>query len=586
MSEEHNDVSGRERRLDEVLGTYFEALAAGRAPERQELLDRHPDLAADLTEFFADQEAVDRWTESLRPAAQAALTEAVAAVLTPPPDGQLRLTPDAPLSFGGYELLEEIGRDGMGVVYKARQKVPSRLVALKVIRAGWLASPAEVQRFRAEAEAAASLDHPNIVPIYEVGEHAGQPFFSMKLIEGGSLAGPLDRFREVPQAARLVVILARAVHHAHQRGILHRDLKPSNVLLDGEGRPHVTDFGLARRLEGDGSLTESGAPVGTPSYMAPEQAAGRKGAVTTATDVYGLGAVLYAVLTGRPPFRAETAVDTLLLVRESEPEPPRQINARVDRDLETVCLKCLHKDPARRYGSADTIADDLERWLAGKPIQARRTGAVERLVKWVRRRPGVAVAAAGLLVSLLMLAGVTGWVLADREARWGDAERRAGEALRNADGFVLREDWSEGLRAVALAEGFLAGFPEETPLRRQARQLSRDLEMAHRLQEARLSIATVKEGHFDGGALTRSTRPPSGSTGWTWTGSTPGRRQSRFEGGPFPGNWWRRWITGPAFGRGSRRGAGSTSWRCPGRPTRTRGAIDSGTSWRGRTPGH
>src|SRR5579884_2639141 len=215
MSEEHNGVSEREYRLDEVLGGYFEALAAGRAPDRQELLARHPDLADDLTGFFADQEAVDRWTESLRPAAQEALTEAVAAALTPPAGSFLSPTPDAPLPFGGgYELLEEIGRGGMGVVYRARQKVPSRLVALKAIRAGWLAAPAEVQRFRAEAEAAASLDHPNIVPIYEVGEHHGQPFFSTRLVEGGSLAGQLERFREVPRAARLVVILARAVHHA------------------------------------------------------------------------------------------------------------------------------------------------------------------------------------------------------------------------------------------------------------------------------------------------------------------------------------------------------------------------------------
>jgi WD40 repeat protein len=413
MGGEHDDVSERERRLDEVLGSYFEALTAGRAPDRQELLARHPDLAADLAEFFADEEAVDRWTGSLRPVAQTALTEAVADALTPPTGGQT--TAPAPSPFrvrGGYELLEEVGRGGMGVVYRARQKVPARVVALKVILGSWLAPPEDVQRFRNEAEAAACLDHPNIVPIYEVGEHKGRPFFSMKLLEGGSLNQPrhLHRFRADPQAAaRLVVTVARAVHHAHQRGVLHRDLKPANILLDGEGRPHVGDFGLAKRLQAGGSLTHSGAIVGTPGYMAPEQASGRKGVVTTATDVYGLGAVLYALLTGRPPFQADTTLDTLMQVLEHEPEPPRRRNPAVDRDLETVCLKCLHKDPKRRYPDAAALADDLQRFLDGKPIQARPGAWWGRIVKWGRRRPLLAALVAVSLLAALALAGGAAW---------------------------------------------------------------------------------------------------------------------------------------------------------------------------------
>jgi WD40 repeat protein len=316
---------------------------------------------------------------------------------------------------GDYELLAELGRGGMGVVFMARQKRLNRTVAVKLIRAAELASPAEVQRFRAEAEHAAQLDHPSIVPVYEVGEHAGQPFFSMKLVEGGSLAdqgpGPADCRR----AAALVATVAGAVHYAHQRGILHRDLKPANVLLDGAGQPHVTDFGLAKRVAGhDGqpgaTLTRSGALVGTPSYMAPEQAGGKKG-LTTAVDVYALGAILYELLTGQPPFKAANPLDTVFKVLNDEPVPPRRLQPKVPRDLEIVCLKCLRKEPQQRYASAQELADDLRRFLDGQPITARPVPGVERVLKWARRRPAAAglvfasgvalVAAAGLVLGAL-----------------------------------------------------------------------------------------------------------------------------------------------------------------------------------------
>jgi tetratricopeptide (TPR) repeat protein len=300
----------------------------------------------------------------------------------------------------------------MGVVYRARQKSLNRLVALKMVRAGRWSSAADVRRFRNEAETVALLDHPHIVPVYEVGEEQGQLYFSMKLVGGGSANEQLARFTGHPRAAaRLVVSVARAVHHAHQRGVLHRDLKPSNILLDAQGQPLVTDFGLAKRVEGAPTLTESGALIGTAPYMAPEQTYGRKGAVTTATDVYGLGALLYALLTGRPPFTGETPLEILEQVKEQAPQPPGRLNPRVDRDLETVCLKCLEKEPPRRFGAAEAVAEDLERWLKGEPIMARPAGRFERAWRWCRRNPVVASLALlfvasviGLAVSLLMVA--------------------------------------------------------------------------------------------------------------------------------------------------------------------------------------
>jgi tRNA A-37 threonylcarbamoyl transferase component Bud32 len=333
---------------------------------------------------------------------------------------------DTPRLIGEYELLEEIARGGAGVIYRARQARVGRVVALKVIRAAGLATPADVQRFGREARAAAALDHPNIVPVYDVGEHDGRPFFTMRLVEGPSLARHLEEVRtaaaaggpgfwrgEQRRAARLVAAVARAVHHAHQRGLLHRDLKPGNVLLDEQGEPHVTDFGCAKRLPGgptaDTGLTLSGALVGTPEYMAPEQAAGK--AASTAADVYGLGAVLFEWLTGRPPFRAETPLETLRRVRDGEVPRPRALNPALDPDLEAVCLKCLEKDPRRRYGSAAELADDLERWLDGRLVRARRHGPGKRFLRWCRRHPrSVALACTGAVVLLAALGlGLAYW---------------------------------------------------------------------------------------------------------------------------------------------------------------------------------
>jgi hypothetical protein len=317
----------------------------------------------------------------------------------------------APVGPPGYEILGELGRGGMGVVYKARQVALNRDVALKLVPAGPSASAAERERFHREAEAAAGLDHPNIVPIYEVGARDGPPYFSMKLIEGGSLADHLPRLAADPRAAvRLAATVARAVHHAHQRGVLHRDLKPANILLDAQGQPHVTDFGLAKRLDAEGGQTQTGAVVGTPSYMAPEQAEGKKG-LTTAADVYSLGTILYELLTGRPPFRAETPWQTALQVIEQSPERPRSLNSRIDPSLEAICLKCLEKDPTRRYGSAEALAEDLEHWLAGEPIRARPPGLGSLLRLWLRQNFGAAGWTAPIGLAAGVLSGLMCWVV-------------------------------------------------------------------------------------------------------------------------------------------------------------------------------
>src|SRR6266496_3435134 len=311
--------------------------------------------------------------------------------------------------LGDYELLEEIGRGGQGVVFRARQKSLNRIVALKVIGLGQWASKAHLKRFRREAEAAASLDHSGIVPIYEVGERDGSCYFSMKLVEGGQLDAVVKR-EPMPmrQAVELIAKVARTVHYAHEHRILHRDIKPGNILLDRKGEPHLTDFGLARLVETESTVTRTLEVLGTPSYMAPEQALGENAAVSSATDVYGLGAVLYQLLTGQPPFAGGTTYETIKLLLDTEPRQPRLVNPKIDRDLSTICLKCLEKDPKRRYSSALALAEDLERWLKHEPIQGRRTGIFARGKKWVRRNPSIAVMAA-MLLALAVPLGVIVW---------------------------------------------------------------------------------------------------------------------------------------------------------------------------------
>ena len=364
--------------------------------------------------------------------------------------------------FGDYWILGEIARGGMGVVYLARQNNLNREVALKLILAGVLASRREIEQFHVEAEAAAALNHPHIVHVYESGEHEGQPFVAMELIQGSSLAEQLEegawRFTSTNAAERqtqiagLVLKLAEAVHHAHQRGVIHRDLKPSNVLLNEEGEPFVTDFGLAKLVGGRAGLTQTGQVLGTPSFMSPEQAAGRTKDVTVASDVYGLGAILFSLLTGQPPFRGATDVETLDWVRHREPPRPRGLNSAVHPDLETICLKCLEKEPARRYSSAEAMRDDLQHWLRGEPITARPVTVWERIWKWILRHPGTAALIGIIVFSLGAGAlGVT-WQWRRAEAGWASATRvNARLRLQQSEDLFQQGDSALALATLARA---------------------------------------------------------------------------------------------------------------------------------------
>jgi serine/threonine protein kinase/tetratricopeptide (TPR) repeat protein len=347
----------------------------------------------------------------------------------------------------GYVILEELGHGGMGVVYKARHVALDRVVALKMILLGAHARPIDLERFRAEGTAVARLQHPNIVQIHEVGEADGLPYFSLEFCAGGSLAKKIARDPQDPRyAATVVEALARVMQYAHERGIIHRDLKPSNVLLADDGTPKVTDFGLAKRFNDDSGRTATGQVLGTPSYMAPEQAAGESSKVGPATDVYALGATLYDLLTGRPPFSGTSMLDTLEMVRTREPVPPGSLTGHLPRDLETVCLKCLQKDPAKRYASAADLADDLRRFLDGKPILARPVGSVERAWRWAKRNPWVAGLGSAVALLLVTVAIITSTLSFSLAAKNKEAEANARQARDAERAAILAQKGAEKAR--------------------------------------------------------------------------------------------------------------------------------------------
>ena len=388
--------------------------------------------------------------------------------------------------FGDYELLEEVGRGGQGVVFRARQRSLNRIVALKVIKLGEWASKAHVKRFRREAEAAAGLEHPGIVPIHEVGERDGSCYFSMKFVEGGQLDEVVrPRVMSVRQAAELIAKVARIVHYAHEHGILHRDIKPGNILLDAKGEPHLTDFGLARLVETESSVTHTLDVLGTPSYMAPEQAVGNNAAVSSATDVYGLGAVLYQLLTGQPPFAGGTMYETMKLLLDTEPRQPKVLNPKIDRDLSTICLKCLEKDPKRRYSSALALAEDLERWLKHEPIRARHTGVFARGRKWVRRNPSIAVMAA-MLLALAVPLGAMVWKFIRQSVTTGIAvlpfENLSDEKEHATFADAVQDDILTKLAKIADLKVISRTSVMDYRGKRNLRQIGNDLRVSHVLE--------------------------------------------------------------------------------------------------------
>jgi serine/threonine-protein kinase len=457
--------------VDEILDTE-------NTPE--EVCAAYPELLAEVQRRWRQLRLVSAELEALFP---------VPAPSTGPHDASRQdvILPHVP----GYEVEAVLGRGGMGIVFRARQQSLNRVVALKMVLAGAYAGLHERERFQREAEAVAVLRHPNIVQIHDVGDADGRPYFTMEYVEGGSLSQSLAGTPQpARQSAALLITLAAAVQAAHQSGIVHRDLKPANILLTADGTPKISDFGLARRLDGETHLTGTGIALGTPSYMAPEQARGHTLA-GPAVDTYALGAILYEMLTGRPPFRAETTAETIQQVISQEPVRPSRLNGKVPRDLETICLKCLKKEARQRYASAAALAKDLQSFLHGEAIVARPEGVIDRMARRIRRRPGLAAAVA--LVTLLTVSLIGGglWTLSERSAAARGVEvteKAADDDLKEMAELLEKSTWHEAKAAMERAKGRL-GNSHAVDLRRRLDQGSRDLELVAALEEIRLRLS-------------------------------------------------------------------------------------------------
>ena len=481
--------------VDTVIADYLKRIDRGESIDRERFARAHRQLAGALTEFFDDLDHIGTLIEretSVNSTSDLTATVGDARSV----DGHVRidtqhwvpLTSGAPISFGDYDLLEELGRGGMGIVYKARQRSLDRIVCVKMMLMAELAEMNEFKRFRAEAMAIARLNHSGIVAIYEVGQHNGTPYYTMEFVEGSPLSKYVPEKRlAANQAADYVAQIAEAIHVAHQSGIIHRDLKPSNVLVDNGHRTHIMDFGVAKHLEMSEDLTVTGQVLGTPSYMSPEQAEARHGEVGRAADIYALGAILYALLTGRPPHCGEGAVETVRQVISETPVSPRWLNRTIPSDLETVCLKCLEKTPTARYATAAAVADDLRRFLAGEPIRARPVGRIGRFVRWMRRHPTAALLAASILLLVLVAA--------------------AGLAIHNAE-LAL---WNRRLSAALLLQGEALEQSERSELTARNLQYVSDMQLVETF---------AVEGDYRGSVdLLRRNIPPPGKPdprGFEW----------------------------------------------------------------------
>ncbi len=493
-----DDDANREQEMEAVIADYIRACETGLAPDRREILERHPELADELRQFFGQRDRMNQMAEPIRGFGDA-LAQGVG--------------PGQQLSYvGNYELLEEIARGGMGVVYKARQTTLGRIVAVKMIVSGRLATEQDVQRFQVEAQAAAGLQHPNIVSIHEVGQHEGWHYFSMDYVEGRDLSAILrENLLPAKQAATYVRQMAEAIHYAHLQGTLHRDLKPSNILIDSHDQVRITDFGLAMRVEGDSDLTRTGQIVGTPSYMPPEQAQAKRSLIGPGSDVYALGAVLYECLTGRPPFRAESVVETIQQVIHVEAASPRLLNPGIARDLETICLKCLEKEPHRRYGTARQLGEDLGRFLRDEPILARPISRPARLARWCRRNPLVGTLTSAAVTLLLVVAGGA-TVAYLREANLHVRAQRLSGEIQRAYGDVtqLRSTEQELRTEIGSAEQQLQQAQQRTTsleadfgdLETQRRSLAAVLET--RQQKLYSTLLYLAQADWDAGEVVRA----------------------------------------------------------------------------------
>jgi len=496
-----------------VLELIDEIMESGRSPE--DVCSARPELLPIVLMHLQRVRRIAAEVDSYFPSSDDSST-----ATRPPP-----ISEELP-QIVGYKLQQFLGRGGTGIVYKAVHLRLNRTVALKMLSSGKYAHPFELERFHREAEAVAALQHPNIVQIFDVGDHDGTPYFTMEFLEGGTLAQKLAGTpQEGHRSAAMMVSIAEAIHAAHENGILHRDLKPSNILLAGDGAPKITDFGISRQLTDDAALTQGGVPLGTPSYMSPEQAQALP--TDRAADVYSLGAILYEMLTGRPPFRAETATKTLIQVIAEDPVPPARLNPSVPRDLGTICLKCLKKEPDQRYRNAADLVADLKLFLENRPIRARPTNSLERVVRWAMRQPARASLIIGSTILVMLLAGVVVRSTIERAAN----NRLIEDALGQVERFERAGQWPMARISLEQASA-RAGSSTPSFMENRIQRAQNELSLASRLEAIRLNRSTLVHGHYDNAGADRDYQSAFKGAGFDLFGDRPESVIEQIKGSP------------------------------------------------------